>query len=240
MHEPIITQAKGPQKLERLLNQHPFVKLTAFQVAPKISIQFERNGWERTITQGIPKEDEPYGLIEVMDNNPLVCADHVGLPGPAATLALIAFAPLIRAGVLNDVPAIAFSFEDDFTETEQALKRENWQSGVAITGESQPIQGRLVATAICQLEPNCSVNEIDEIYKEAYHSKIYVKRQDNLEGRTAEGKPEAFFKLSYPEPNNVHKVLRVDTVADADGKCGSAQAVHILNIMAGFEETLGI
>src|SRR5579862_2487003 len=37
------------------------------------------------------------GIVELSDNNPLVCADSFSVPGPAATLAVLALGPLARS-----------------------------------------------------------------------------------------------------------------------------------------------
>jgi N-acetyl-gamma-glutamylphosphate reductase len=35
-------------------------------------------------------------------------------------------------------------------------------------------------------------------------------------------------------------LVTVLVMADVDGKCGAAQAVHAMNVMCGFEECLGL
>ena len=51
----------------------------------------DQDGWSRQIVVG-DASIEAGGLVELADNNPMVCADIVGVPGPVATLALIALA----------------------------------------------------------------------------------------------------------------------------------------------------
>lgn len=91
----------------------PSVSPSAYRVdgeAPS-GIRFQQGAWERRIEADRP--DLPVkGLIELMDNNPIVCADEMSVPGPASTLALIALGPLLRAGAPLEPPSIAFSFED--------------------------------------------------------------------------------------------------------------------------------
>jgi N-acetyl-gamma-glutamylphosphate reductase len=41
-------------------------------------------------------------------------------------------------------------------------------------------------------------------------------------------------------PNDNASLLTIQVLADRDGKCGAAQVVHMMNVMAGFEETLGL
>jgi len=52
-------------------------------------------------------------------------------------------------------------------------------------------------------------------------------------------KAAAAYRLSFAADDPT-SLLTVRIMADKDGKCGSAQVVHAMNVMCGFEETLGI
>ncbi len=78
--------------LSRLLSRHPHIE---WMGEASSGIRFQQGAWERRIEADRP--DLPIkGLIELMDNNPIVCADEMSVPGPASTLALIALGPLLR------------------------------------------------------------------------------------------------------------------------------------------------
>jgi hypothetical protein len=52
-----------------------------------------------------------------------------------------------------------------------------------------------------------------------------------------EGEPFALYRLSlmHDQPESL---LKIQVIADKDGKCGAAQIVHAFNVMCGFEESL--
>src|SRR5215218_131169 len=89
-------EASDPRLLE-LLRNHPRVAEVTTSDEPCLA--FHQGPWNRRVLSGDPTPALA-GLVELMDNNPLVCADEASVPDPASTLALIALGPLIRAGLL--------------------------------------------------------------------------------------------------------------------------------------------
>jgi N-acetyl-gamma-glutamylphosphate reductase len=179
--------------------------------------------------------------MELMDNNPLVCADIVRVPSPAATLALIALGPIMRAGIVAEPPAIIASFPVDEADIAEALTTVGWEQGAMITSgdvDLGTVRGLNVIAAIHAPE---DLGEIDEIYEEAYGRSFFVLRDEDSTWapRIAAGRPEARFCLRITPGSNV-SLLTIQTFADINGKLGAGQAVHTLNVMAGFEETLGV
>ena len=94
----MIDRAEASDKrLLSFLRSHPHVKEVVEGGGP--GLRFWQGPWARSIEVGNPSL-EVAGLVELMDNNPLVCADVASVPDPASTLTLIAIGPLIRAGLL--------------------------------------------------------------------------------------------------------------------------------------------
>ena len=56
---------------------------------------------------------------------------------------------------------------------------------------------------------------------------------------TVRGKPFAVYRLRFA-PDESKSLLTVQVMADSRGKCGAGQVVHALNVMCGFEESLGV
>jgi N-acetyl-gamma-glutamylphosphate reductase len=53
------------------------------------------------------------------------------------------------------------------------------------------------------------------------------------------GKPFSAYRLRVV-PDEPNSLLTVRLLSDPLGKCGAAQVVHAMNVMCGFEESLGI
>ena len=187
--------AKGDSALRPLLSRHPRVNLERFETAAHGEILFQTGSQKRRAASGDLSCAE-YGLIELMDNNPLVCAEEASCPGAGATLALIAIGPLLRAGVVSGRPQIQFTFSADLQECARALK--DFEQG-------------------CEAEMN-------------------VVPEHSVEGPQIERAPFAVYALD----TRTGGTARVEVCSDIDGKAGSAQLVHLFNVMAGFEESLGL
>ena len=242
MHEPIDVRASGSPKLEELLRGHPFVRLSEFKAAEILDMRFERDGWKRRVSQGYTGENALYGLPELMDNNPLVCADAAACTGPAATLAAIALNPLAKAGLLQESPAIVFSFEGDLDEVDRILASEGWNSGAFCTSTDDELNGCCPAAAFASIKLPADESEIDALYEECFGRSFFVRRHqgDDWSPELVRDKPFAVYNLLLTPGEDGLAVLRIDALADSNGKCGAAQLVHMLNIMAGFEEDLGL
>lgn len=193
----------------------------------------------RLVTQTF--EDAPFGLIELMDNNPLVCADVVRVPSPGATLSLVALGPILRAGIVAESPAVIASFPVSDHEVSEALASVGWVHGAMVTSgdvDLGDIRGLNVIAAIHAPE---DLSDLDAIYTEAYGRSFFVARDEESEWmpRVAEGRPEALYRLRIT-PGSEVSLLTIQTFASAMGKIGAGQVIHTMNVMAGFEETLGV
>lgn len=227
--------------LEALLDRHPGVELLSEQ-ANRPGLTFMQGPWLRQILVNDPSA-ETAGLLEFIDNNPLVCADTYSVPGPAATLASIAIAPLARAGLILDEPVWQFSFEPE----------DDWEALLGVYGEfpagemaveEVDLKGAVALTALIPVsEPDVPEgwNLIDELFVEAYGRSFYVRNREEGEWDTADvsNQPHASYRLRLTADTG-QGLLRVQVMADLNGKAGASQIVHALNVMVGFEETRGL
>ena len=224
--------------LRTLLSHHPHVSLKPGTT--EAAIEFWQDDWHRTISIDNPSIPLT-GLVELIDNNPLVCADAFSVPSPEATLALIAFGPLIRSGILVEAPAGMLSFECNAESVDRSLRSAGWDKGATIAAVPQDL-GTVVASrfsAIVQTPKEMS--DLDDIYQEIYGNSFFVRRNDASEWdpEIVAGKPFALYGLSIA-PESPNSLLTIRVLADKNGKCGAAQVVHAFNVMAGFEESIAV
>ncbi len=225
-------------KIHELLSRHPRVDSVA--VGQFDDIHFQQGDWARQVSIGDPT-CEQYGLVEVMDNNPLVCADHVSVPGPSPTLALIALAPLVEAGLLAESPVVVLNFGGFAGEIDYALERLGWRFGATTHHESLDLGSVLAATVMASIRTPEDLDDIDALYDERFGRSFYVRRDETSDWgpEHVAGKPHALYRLRI-SPDQPNSLLTIRVMADRDGKCGAAQVVHAMNVMCGFEESLGI
>ncbi len=229
---------KPDSPVAKRLSQHPHV--AAFESEGSAPLEFEQNGWHRRIWIGKP-QTELSGLVELIDNNPLVCADEMSLPSPAATLALIALGPLIRAGMILEPPVLQLSCDGEESEIEGFLANAGWSEGATIQFDSMELGGVCACNAIVNIANPEDWKDIDGLYEEAFGRSFFVSRVEESawDASLVQGKPEAAYRLRLT-PGEPSSLLTIQVMADIDGKCGAAQLVHAMNVMAGYEETLGI
>jgi hypothetical protein len=135
--------------LTALLRGHPGVEVEPGATAGA-TLEWEQNGRARRIGGG---PAEVSGLVETIDNNPLVCADSYLLPSPAETLSLIASAPLERSGLL----AATLNGEEGLTE-----------SGFVLEGRFR-----------LAIVPDATEQDVAEAYTEAFGRSLYVRLADD-------------------------------------------------------------
>lgn len=231
--------APQDQVLRSLIEGHPDLELQAEESPGQL--RFDRGDWPRSIHLGRP-DCEIKGLIELIDNNPLVCSDTAAIPDAASTLAIIALGPLVQAGLLNDQPALDLSFSTDETLLLPWLETIGFDGDLTL-GESDLDLDRVRALNVfAPISTPDDWQMIDSLYEEAYGGSFYVRMHgDGSEWDTqlVSGRPWASVSLRMT-PGDDTSLLTVRVMADKDGKCGAAQALHMLNVMAGFEECLGI
>jgi len=229
-------EASDPRLLS-YLSHHPHVR--ELVATDSGGLHFTQGSWHRSIEIGNP-EIEVAGLVEFMDNNPLVCADHAAVPDAASTLVLIAVGPLIRAGLLVEAPTVITNFNADEELIGRFLAKEGWPHGVTHHTEPVDFGPVLVASCICAITTPSRLEDIDDLYNEVFGRSFFVRRvEEGWDLALVHGKPHAAFKMSV-SPDQPNSLLSVQVMADKDGKCGAAQVVHCMNVMAGFEETVSI
>lgn len=238
MSTSIVVRPGPDEHLIALLKGHPHVVLEG--ESKEGALEFVQNGtWHRRIRVGAGSGLR--GLVEMMDNNPIVCADELSVPDPASTLALIAVGPLIRAGILFEPPSLLFSFEAEEAQVDSYLETEGWRDGATVGCEAMDLGGVLALTAMSAIKTPENLDDIDDLYAEAFGRSFFVREDEDSEwhAKLVLGKPQACFRMriSAERPTSL---LTVQVMADRNGKCGAAQVVHAMNVMAGFEESVGI
>lgn len=220
--------------LRTLLDAHPEVDTSSAKGGR--SLTFLQGDWERSIADD--PDAEVSGLIELTDNNPYVCASTARVPSPLATLSLIALGPLFRAGLILEAPVV----HSNATGNCEGIWGEvGWHSDVDYIVEEHDMGSVLALTAMAVIETPSDMSSIDELFAEAYGRSFYVRqaRDDEWNVAFVSGTPNALYRLRQT-PDEPNSLLTIQVMADKHGKCGAAQIVHTLNVMAGFEECLGI
>ncbi len=223
-------------RLGEFLAGHPNVEVLSGDCHS--ALEFVQSGRTRRVWFGRP-DVELSGLAEVMDNNPLVCADDMSVPSPEGTLALIALAPLIRAGALGKRPALSFNFDANLASVRTFLSTEGFKGEVGLE-KQEPSRGTVLSCTVrFTLAGTLEPNELEGLFAEWYGKAFYVRAQSGseLDLNLVKGKPFALYQIAK---TNQGEQKQVRVIADKDGKCGAAQIIHAMNVMAGFEESLGI
>lgn len=214
-----------------LLRNHPLIEFSEGDSALTFG-----NG--RSVVVG---EAEIGGLPELMDNNPLVCAQSAWAPSPEGTLALIALGPIIEAGLVVEDPAIILSFEGDGHEILRALDTVQWSGEITLQCENHDLGSVRGIYALAKIATPENLDEIDEIYAERYSRSFFVREATEEDWKTelVAGQPFAAYRLEITE-GQPHSILSIHVMGDVNGKLGAAQMVHMMNIMSGLEESIGI
>lgn len=229
-----LASAHSPALLD-LLRRHPRIERVVESVSDELT--FVQAGRTRTVFSGRP-DIEVAGLIEIMDNNPLVCADEASVPDAVSTLALIALAPIARAGLIVEQPAMMTNLAANREAVDAFLRRESWSGGLAIDADAKDFGGAAVATVIATVHVG-DAREIDDLYEEAYGRSFCIRMGGSPSWDVAEvvGTPIAAYRLRFGAEES-GGLVTIQVMADAEGKCGAAQMVHMMNVMAGIEESV--
>lgn len=234
---PITARCGSMPGLRSLLERHPGISLADDPIDG--TLEFDRGTWHRRVDVG--SRQELSGLVELVDNNPMVCADAFSVPDAGATLALIALGPLARAGLIVERPSLVASFVLDENSIDAFVGDAGWQGGVSCHFEDQPIGSVVALNAFALITTPADLAEVDELYEEALGRSFYVRRMEEGEWDVdlVEGKPHAAYRLRVTV-GDPHSLLTIQVMSDREGKAGAAQVVHAMNVMAGFEESLGV
>lgn len=230
----------GDSELAEYLVRHPRVRFDG-ALGKEPGISFLQGPWRRGVSQGPPEIGmAPYGLPELADNNPWVCTDRLVLPTPSATLALIALGPLVRAGMIQESPAI-LSNATDGGEALAALVASGFAHGLSWSCEPFEDDSVLAATAMAVVATPEDEDDIDAMFDEAYGRSFFVRRDETSKWDLdlVRGRPHAVYRLRLTA-DAPRSLLTIQVMAAREGKAGAAQTIHAMNIMAGFEECLGL
>ena len=212
---------------------HPRVEL--LDGAASHLVEFDRGDWPRSISSGASE------IIELADNNPLVCADSALVPGPLSTLAQIALGPLIKSGLLLESPVslASFAFRDE--EAEELMALGGWWAEAALGHDAVDLGTVLSVTGMGKVPADTSADDVETLYDEAFGRSFFVRWAEAGRWDTAEvaGTPHALFRIRRT-PGEDSDLYTVQVMADRCGKAGAAQVVHVFNVMCGFEESLGL
>lgn len=231
----VVAHTPKDELLESLLRRHPRVHLLDEPVAHG-TLEFSIKGWNRRVWVGPPKPGEVGGLLELIDNNPLVCADECFLPSPLGSLALIALGPLARAGLLVEPPMLRSDAMGNLAELDAWLAELGWEGGVAVEEvPGSPDHLALHAMALVQTPDQWS--EVEDLYEECYGRSTFVQL---VHGDLPSELGLAAWVLLSAQPDSRVSLLSVRVMSAKQGKCGAAQVVQAMNTMAGLEETLGL
>jgi hypothetical protein len=231
-----LTASSADPAVRDLLVRHPFVDLG--EGGPERGLIFVQGDWSRRVEVG-RRDEEQRGILEIMDNNPLVCTDAMSVPSAGATLALIALGPLASGGLIADSPTIVSTEPLDEVEVDALMEPLGWFGGCYV--HSEPASPVAAATIMVAIQTPEELDDIDALYEERYGRTFFVRRDEDSEwdADLVEGKSYAIYRLRIA-PDEGISLLTIRVIADRQGKAGAAQVVHAMNVMAGFEESLGI
>ena len=199
----------------------------------------------------------PFGLIEHMDNNPLVCADLARTPDAAQTLALIVLGPLLKTGLILEPPVLVLDAPTDEGTILEALRTEDSAFEAITLSIEEPVHPsvRRAHAVVAVRDPfparghlptPTDFEEFDEMYEERYGRALYVRRNesDGWSPKNVGDRPWAEYRLRISPGEALSgggaSLLTVTAMGDLRGKLGAAQILHTMNVMANFEESLGI
>jgi N-acetyl-gamma-glutamylphosphate reductase len=230
--------ASSDPTVKELLSRHP--RIGSVKDGSNPGIDFAQGAW----TRAVRIDDfsvEVRGLTELMDNNPMVCADTVSVPSAAGTLALVAFGPLIEAGLLVEAPTFIVSANYPGETVERWLESAAWQGGLTYHVEPQQIGDVIAVTGMAAIRTPDELDEIDALYEERFGRSFFVRRDEDMvwAASLVENQPYLKYRLRIT-PDDPYSLLSISLLADKRGKAGPASLVHAMNVMAGFEESLGI
>ncbi len=201
-------------------------------------LAFRQGSWEREVRAGDHRV-EVCGLVELMDNNPMVCADVVSVPSVAGTMALIALGPILRSGMTVEDPTFQINVDADEDDVAEWLATVGHAGSVTLATEPQETE-IVAAAGMAKIVTPDRIGDLDDLYDEAFGRSFFVHRDESdFAPDSLIGSPEARFRLRFSEGVE-HSLLAVVVYAWRHGKCGAAQVVHAMNVMAGIEESVGI
>lgn len=223
MADPVVVTVADPG-LAAAFSRHPEIRLEAGEPT-RGEASWKQGTWARSIARG--SDAEVRGLVEVIDNNPMVCCDDFATPGPMATVALLALAPAARASMLGSPVRLAFSHDP-----EPSLSGFLDEAGIS-QWHGEASGGGKVCRASARFTPSqgSSRSDLEAAYAEYYDRAFFVRTGQADPTGSASG----YVWLKFDGDD-----VLASAAADAQGKAGAAQVVHAFNVMCGFVESLGV
>jgi N-acetyl-gamma-glutamylphosphate reductase len=207
-------------------------------------LSWSQGDWHRSIRLGV--DGDAFGLVEMIDNNPMVCATTFGWPGPLAILHAIAIGPLVRAGLIVEPPSSMSNITPEAGHKEfvgDTLGTLGEFESMTIFTEMNEDVDRSYAgiSALAEIRTPERLEDLDDLYEEAFGRSFFVREvhSDELDASEVKGIPGAIYRLRIT-PDDPISLLRIDVLADHEGKVGAAGIVHAFNVMIGCEESFGI
>jgi len=232
----IVVTGSALASFNTFASAHPQIQMSGDSESS--DIHFVQGNWNRSILIN-SVESECRGLVELVDNNPMVCADIFALPDPLGILGSIALGPLARAGLIVEEPILVGNVPGEIDSLHLLLDDLGWDGGVAYQHEDVDTGQAYALTALAKVETMLADGQIDLLFRECFERSFFVRESQSEDWDTAmvTGQPFAIYRLRITE-GDPHSIVTVQVLSDKHGKCGAAGAIHALNIMAGFEESL--
>lgn len=195
-------------------------------------------------------EDIPgveYGLSEI-NRKPLVRgATKAVVPTPASSASLIALWPLALNLLLNSDLEINVEMPADMVaqadaeaaamEISSRLAKAQSSFSGKVTVRFSPSSSARAMRMACDIACRLELSEIMRLYDshfDDHNFTFHVSRQVGTE--EVEGTNRCVISLSKPSPDTLH----VEAVADARLRGGSGEAVHLMNLLFGLHERVGL
>lgn len=229
-----------PESLLQALQCHPGIDLSG--AVDGASLEFHTNRDRSVaIASGAQSLPEIGGLVELMDNNPLVCADHAWVPDEATTLLLAAFGPIALSGLVLEAPSVLTNAPIVAEAIESGLESIGWSQGVTLAAVPDDMGDVYALTCLAKVSAPDDWEELDDIYEERYQKALYIRRDETSDWTPdlVRAKNEIVYRLRLTLGEG-EGLLSIMVIGDRLGRCGPKAAIHMLNVMAGFEESLGI
>jgi hypothetical protein len=220
-----------------LVKAHPRVERS--QPHSPYALEFTQSGRNRRITIGC-KPQLQLGIVEIVDNNPLICADEVWLPRPSSTLVLLAAMPWVRAGLLRSIRSVEIESPTEKPEVLQCLNAIGVDGEIEVIPRTHCLQEVLEVSVLMTMKLGLRSDEVEEVFNSIYGNSFFVRSfSDRDRTNQVHNTAIAGYTWNLVETQGVQEIA-VIIAADRNGKCGASQIVHTMNVMAGYEESLGI
>lgn len=215
-----------------MLQRHPHI---AAVTSGSQDLAFGR----RSVSHGT--DGEVSGIVEIMDNNPLVCAQAASTPGLCGTLASLALGPILISGLVVEPPVVLFSFEEDEQDVLRALEALDYKEGATMGSDPHDLGSVRGIYCVAKIRNLADFSELDAIYAERYEKSFFMRLATFEEWNVELVKGQAFaayrLELTVGEEESL---LSIHVMGDISGRIGDAGLIHMMNVMCGFEESLGL